>query len=71
MIKAGIVLDTYKLPIFERRLTGASFNYTKEGKFTKDGLTYVVTVHLEQNDLPRLAQVISAANKEAKKRARA
>jgi hypothetical protein len=61
-MKAGIAIDNWKLSIFERRLTNAGFSFKKNGGLTAD--TMVLTV--ESNNLERLAEVVKAANGEAK-----
>lgn len=41
-MKAGIVVDDWKLPVFRKRLTDAGYAYTDAGGFTHD--TTVLTV---------------------------
>jgi hypothetical protein len=60
-MKAGIVLDAWKLPIFERRLKDAGFTWHNAGNFTND--TIALTV--ETDNVESLATVIRAANGEA------
>lgn len=57
---SGIVIDNWKLPIFERRLTQAGYSFTKH-KFTDDSMTLKV----EFSDLAALKSTVEAANAEA------
>ena len=61
-MKAAIVIDNWKLPIFERHLEEAGYFYTQGNGLTEDTLNlYVLT-----NDDPRkLEVVVRAANDEA------
>lgn len=63
MKKAGIAIDAWKLPIFERRLTDAGFVFRNCGTLVTD--TLLVQVDVEDDQQQRLAQVVLAANKEA------
>ncbi|MFM9928162.1 hypothetical protein VLK31_34690 [Variovorax sp. H27-G14] len=60
-MKASIVIDRWKLPIFTRRLKATSFSYEEVGPLTADTLTLIVLTENAQ----ALAQVVLAANKEA------
>jgi len=60
-VKAGIAIDTWKLPIFERHLTQAGYAFTKAGELTK-GCT-ILTV--STNNAEALLGVVKAANSEA------
>lgn len=60
-MKAGIVIDKWKLPIFSRRLKAAGFAYEEVGSLTSDSLTLVVVTDNAQ----ALGQAVLAANKEA------
>ena len=62
-MKAGIAIDDWKLPIFERHLTEAGYFYEKKTGVTKD--TLLLTV--ETDDLAALEPVVVAANVEAAK----
>lgn len=60
-MKVGIVVDTWKLSIFERRLTRAGYSYTNFGEMT-EGVTTLTVV----TDNPEaLLAVTQAANTEA------
>ena len=62
-MKAGIVIDRWKLPIFTRRLRDAGFSYEEVGPLTADSLTLII-----MTDKPQaLAQVVLAANTESAK----
>lgn len=63
-MKAAIIIDKWKLPIFSRRLKEAGFTYEEVGSLTGDSLTLVVTTDKAQ----ALAQIVLAANKEAANR---
>lgn len=62
-MKAAIVIDRWKLPIFTRRLKEAGYSYEEVGGLTQDSLTLTVTT----TNMQVLAQVVLAANKEAAK----
>lgn len=62
-MKAGIVVDDWKLPVFRKRLTEAGFTYTDAGGLTHD--TTVLTV--QTDDLPRLQRVIQRCQNECRK----
>lgn len=59
-MKAGIVLDNWKLPVFRKRLTVAGFTYTDAGGLTHD--TTVLTVVTD--DVAKLKTVVEACQKE-------
>ncbi len=61
MMKAGIVLDAWKLPIFTRRLNQAGYGYEQHPGFTKDTITLTV---MFTNHAGLLA-IVKAANDEA------
>lgn len=61
MTKAGIVIDTWKLSIFERHLTQSGYTYENKGALTKDSLLLRVST----SNLDALAEVVKAANTEA------
>lgn len=63
-MKAGIVLDDWKLSVFRRRLTDAGFTYTDAGAFTGDTTTLHVQYEAEQ--LPELKRVLEEAQYECK-----
>lgn len=62
-MKAGIVLDDWKLPVFRKRLTEAGFEYTDAGGLTAD--TTVLTV--ETDNIAWLKVVIERCQKECRK----
>ncbi len=64
MPKAGIAIDAWKLPIYERHLTHAGYAYTNRGSVPGfPPHTLVLTV--EAQDLIALDAVVRAANSEA------
>jgi hypothetical protein len=64
MPKAGIVIDNWKLPIFERHLTKAGYAYKWTPGFTED--TGVLTVELTRpTEAATLHPIVKAANDEA------
>jgi hypothetical protein len=64
MPKAAIAIDDWKLPIFERHLVGAGYEFEQHPGLTSDTLTLtVVTPSVEE-----LEVVVRAANTEAQKR---
>lgn len=60
-MKAGIAIDPWKLPIFERHLTQAGYAFVNAGLLTQGAL--ILTVETENRDA--LQRVIQAANDEA------
>lgn len=59
-MKAGIVVDDWKLPIFRKRLTEAGYTYTDVGGLTHD--TTVLTV--ETNNILKLKDVLERCQEE-------
>ncbi len=63
MKKAGIAIDSWKLPIFERHLKQGGYTYQEGAGLTDDTrMLYVSTENLEA-----LSVVVGAANIEAAK----
>lgn len=62
-MKAGIVVDDWKLPIFRRHLTEAGYEYTDEGGLTHN--TTVLTV--ETDDMLKLKAVIEDCQSECRR----
>ncbi len=60
MKKAGIMIDSWKLPIFKKHLDAAGFEYTECNGLTKDTLLLSVMF----DDLDKLRPVVEAAHKE-------
>lgn len=61
MKTAAIILDSWKLPIFERHLQQSGYTVAFKGQLNKDStLLKIATTSLEA-----LAQVVKAANTEA------
>lgn len=56
-MRAGIVVDAWKLPIFKRHLDEAGFVFVNNGEIT----TRVLTLTIETMDLDGLARVLKAA----------
>jgi hypothetical protein len=61
--KAGVVIDAWKLPIFERRLADGGFVFRNCGHFVTG--TLIVQVDVEDGKAQQLAQLVLAANNEA------
>jgi hypothetical protein len=61
--KAGVAIDAWKLPIFERHLSRSGYAFESAGELTKGCL--VLTVWTE--NMEALGEVIKAANAEAAK----
>lgn len=64
METAGIIIDNWKLPIFERHLTQAGYSFEKPGGpggFTEDTMVLMV----DTENIEALHEVVKAANKEA------
>jgi hypothetical protein len=62
-MKAAVVLDDWKLPIFKKHLDAAGFTYDKPVRFTKGTLT--LKVHYEW--VSQLQPIIEAAQRECAK----
>jgi hypothetical protein len=60
-MKAGIAIDAWKLPIFERHLTQSGYAFTNAGPLTNGTLFLSV----ETTNAEALLEVIKAANTEA------
>ena len=58
---AAIVLDDWKLPIFDRRLKQAGYSFTNAGAFMPGSLI----LQVETTNLVALGVVVKAANDEA------
>lgn len=64
MAKAVIVIDNWKLPIFERHLSQAGYAYKWTPGFTDD--TGVLTVEMDRlTQAATLQPIVKAANDEA------
>lgn len=61
-MKAGIAIDAWKLPTFERHLKEGGFTFTNAGRLTPD--TLLLQVDHDQGQSQRLAQLCLAANTE-------
>ncbi len=61
-MRAGIVVDDWKLPIFRKRLTEAGYTYTDAGGLTHD--TTVLTVVTD--DVLKLKKVIELCQRQCK-----
>lgn len=62
MRKAGIAIDAWKLPIFERHLA-VNYSFRNCGALTEG--TLLLQVEMPEGSLQALAQVVLAANNEA------
>lgn len=62
-MKAAIVIDEWKLPIFERHLSQSGYKFDNNGILTDK--TIILSVHTD--NLEALAIVVKAANDEAAK----
>ncbi len=63
MLKAGVVLDSWKLPIFERRLKEAGYSWEQHPGVTDD----TTLLQVSTNSITELHAVITAAQLEAAK----
>lgn len=66
MLKAAIFIDSWKLPIFERKLLNHGYQFEKYGGLTDDTLFLTVMT----NSVKELEVVVRAANTEAAETAR-
>jgi hypothetical protein len=64
-VRAAILIDKYKLPVFSKRLVDAGFHYEQRPGPTKD--TYLLTVQYEQPQQQKLALTVHCANAETRK----
>jgi hypothetical protein len=62
MKKAAILIDAYKLPVFEDDLTKAGFTYTVCNGVTSDTLL----ISVETETIAKLQPVVERANKRAR-----
>lgn len=61
MSKAGIAIDDWKLPIFERHLGQAGYAFENAGRLT----TGTLLLRVDTENIEALATVLKAANTEA------
>ena len=61
MQKAGIAIDEWKLPIFERRLKQAGYSFENSGLLT----TGTLLLRVDTTNLEALNEVLKTANTEA------
>lgn len=61
--KAGVVIDTYKLKVFEDALKRAKFKWKRHPGITKD--TLLLKVEYDRTTFDKLQKVIKAANEVA------
>jgi hypothetical protein len=63
MLKAGVLIDAWKLPIFERHLSDAGFSYEQAPGVTPDTIT--LRIMTASASVEGLRTVVRAANAEA------
>lgn len=61
-MKAGIVIDAWKLPIFKKHLTEAGFSFEEKGALTPGSLV----LHVQAESAEKLKPVVVAAQQECK-----
>lgn len=59
--KAGIVIDSWKLSIFDRHLKQSGYKYENKGAFTPDTLI----LRVDTTNVEALKEVLKAASNEA------
>jgi hypothetical protein len=64
MMKAGIVVDDWKLPVFRKQLDAAGFSYEEAGKALLPGTTLL---RVQTSDLNKLNAVLEACQAECKR----
>jgi hypothetical protein len=64
MLKAAIAIDDWKLPTFERHLSGAGYQFDQHPGLADGTLTLTVTT----SSVKDLEMVVRSANTEAQKR---
>lgn len=57
-MKAGVVLEKWKLPIFKKHLDKAGFEYEERPGLLEN----CVTLHVQFDDVSELTPIIKAAN---------
>ena len=62
MMKAGVAVDDWKLPVFRQRLTEAGFKYADGGALT-DGTTLLT---VQTNDILKLKALLERCQRECK-----
>lgn len=62
-MKAGIVVDDWKLPVFRKRLTDAGFTYTDAGGLTHDATVLTVVT----DDMLKLKRVLESCQTECRR----
>lgn len=62
-MRAGIVVDNYKLPVFRKRLTEAGYTYTNAGAFTGD----TTILHVETDNAIKLHALLKRCQAECRK----
>ena len=62
MKTAAVVIDAWKLPIFNKHLKAAGYAYTQSG-----GMGDILTLQVEYDWVSELAPIIEAANAECAK----
>lgn len=60
MSKAAIVIDSWKMPIFERHLSAAGYKYAHQPSIAPETIQIVI----DTDRLVTLAEVVKAANAE-------
>jgi hypothetical protein len=63
-MKAGILIDTWKLPIFEKHLSQVGFIWEQTEGITKDTLLLKV----QTDNVAQLDYIVRVANREAARR---
>lgn len=61
MTKAGIAIDDWKLPIFERHLSQAGYAFDNAGRI----MAGTLLLRVDTENLVALSEVVKAANAEA------
>lgn len=61
MAKVGIAIDKWKLPIFERHLTGGGYKFVNKGAMPGNTLL----LHVDTRNVEALQEVVKAAQAEA------
>lgn len=67
-MKAGVVVDDWKLPVFRKRLTENGFAYTDAGGLTP-GVTALAVIY-ERETFAKLMALVTACEAECAKKGR-
>jgi hypothetical protein len=65
-MKAGIVIEEYKLPFFEKALTDSGYVYENVGRMDRAAGQIVLMVQFEADEFPHLSVLVRETNIKSK-----